>query len=615
MTTPRAALPSLRAFLGSIACRATTSTSTNLGLHSLEGALTESDQDVQDVVNAIVTALDPIGARAVTSDSDATGATFQAALTAAALVGGKVVLKPGTHVITTDVTGASNVVVEFMPGAVLDISSTKTVTLAGPVVAAGAKTLAKGLGTLTVGFQRNAATQPALIKIMRLGDSMTGSGVTVDAYCQGYGVELQRLLRASRDDIQWIGNQWAMPYQTYRGIDGYHEGHPGYLIEELTSGRLADSNTGYPGWVATAGQPDVVVVSAGTNNWPTDTAAQCLTKMGTLLDTIRSTSPQAHIVVWSPPPSPNVTYDAVRVTYVAGLEEVARSRGASYVDAGSEITKGDKQAADSPAFTHPNVEGHAKIGRAIADHLERFVLPAPRGRAWPRSYRLRAAQASISFAGGAGDYVRITESTLEPVNSSNFSVAVSARMSALGSSTLYSICGYGNDYTEGFLLAQYNGTCTVYFGSGAPKLSQVASSFTVNTWHRILLHYDATAQILSLWIDGTFRYRATAVTLSHAVTGRVFALGAHSSVNAITGIVQQLSVCRGSSVPSFANARAYVERDYYEGLTLPGRTAHYPCSEGSGTTTASDMGGATSAAFGGSAGWSASGAVPTPWDG
>jgi lysophospholipase L1-like esterase len=65
--------------------------------------------------------------------TSADAANIQAALTAMAAVGGKVVLKAGTYSVTTDVTGASNVVVEFMPGAILDVSSTKTVTLAGPV--------------------------------------------------------------------------------------------------------------------------------------------------------------------------------------------------------------------------------------------------------------------------------------------------------------------------------------------------------------------------------------------------------------------------------------------------------------------------------------------------
>ncbi len=66
MTTPRAALPTLRAFLGQLALVKTTAVSTYRSLFSLEGGLTQNDTDVSDVVNALVTAVDAIGAETVT---------------------------------------------------------------------------------------------------------------------------------------------------------------------------------------------------------------------------------------------------------------------------------------------------------------------------------------------------------------------------------------------------------------------------------------------------------------------------------------------------------------------------------------------------------------------
>lgn len=56
MAAPTAA--SLRALVGLLGCSATTSTSTNRGLRSLQGAQAASDVDVQSVVNALVDALD-----------------------------------------------------------------------------------------------------------------------------------------------------------------------------------------------------------------------------------------------------------------------------------------------------------------------------------------------------------------------------------------------------------------------------------------------------------------------------------------------------------------------------------------------------------------------------
>lgn len=61
MTIPRTSNPTLRSYLGALSSQKTTSTSTNRGLYSLQGGLTENDQAVEDVVNAIVTEVDAMG--------------------------------------------------------------------------------------------------------------------------------------------------------------------------------------------------------------------------------------------------------------------------------------------------------------------------------------------------------------------------------------------------------------------------------------------------------------------------------------------------------------------------------------------------------------------------
>jgi len=58
MTTPRASLPSLRAYLGAIALSKTSATSVHRALYSLQGGLTQNDTDVRDVVNALVASFD-----------------------------------------------------------------------------------------------------------------------------------------------------------------------------------------------------------------------------------------------------------------------------------------------------------------------------------------------------------------------------------------------------------------------------------------------------------------------------------------------------------------------------------------------------------------------------
>lgn len=66
MTVPRASIPTLRSYLGALSSQKTTSTSTNRGLYSLTGGLTENDQAVEDVVNALVEVVDAMPEETIT---------------------------------------------------------------------------------------------------------------------------------------------------------------------------------------------------------------------------------------------------------------------------------------------------------------------------------------------------------------------------------------------------------------------------------------------------------------------------------------------------------------------------------------------------------------------
>lgn len=66
MTTPRAALPTLRAFLGALTTRESAATTTNRGLAVLTGALAEGDVAVQDAINALSTIVDAMPEETIT---------------------------------------------------------------------------------------------------------------------------------------------------------------------------------------------------------------------------------------------------------------------------------------------------------------------------------------------------------------------------------------------------------------------------------------------------------------------------------------------------------------------------------------------------------------------
>lgn len=242
--------------------------------------------------------------------------------------------------------------------------------------------------------QRTLQSLSRPIKVMALGDSTTG-GTAATTAAWTWRRQLQRLARAQRDDLLWIGTQSAGLLGYAEAVDPWHEGHPGYAIEQITSG--------YAGWVSTAGQPDLVIVSAGLNNFASDSSAVCLSKLSALLAQIRSTSPNAIVVVWSPPHSPTASPNEVtRNAVVAGLGAVVGLYGQrfSYIDAASQLdTKAHYVASDVPAWTHPNEAGYALIARAIWDHLVSKVLPPPTGNGCPRTRPRTILRGS---AGGAG---------------------------------------------------------------------------------------------------------------------------------------------------------------------------------------------------------------------
>ena len=468
------------------------------------------------------------------------------------------------------------------------------------------------------------------IRIMRFGDSMTGGdgAGSVGESSLAYGRQLQILLRRRRDDIQWVGSRWNQPDGPWDALDGWHEGHPGYTIEELRAGRVADGTTGYAGWVAITGQPDVTITSAGTNNFGTDSGATCLTKMGLLLDAMKATSPAAIHVIWSPPPPTASPNGVARTAFVAGLAALVASKGPNflYLDAGSLLdSKADMGFTDSPQWTHPNERGRWKLARSIANYLETNVLPPPTGEVWPRAYGLATAQGCAGFAGGAPARIYWTSTNADlDLGAGNWAVALQVYFTSLPAD-LRSLYGYGGVNPNQFLLCQINAACTIYVGGGAPVISALPNAFKVGAWQSVLVIYDAAATTLTLWIDGVLAYRKIGVAVPSHNTGEInagFGSNTNGGTPAIDGFLRNFKFCRGSSVPAWdagttagagAAQRRAAEAWHTNQENPPGVVASYPLSDAASPTT-SDIGNASSSAWGGTVTASAAGAIPTPWD-
>jgi len=235
-----------------------------VGQSGLAGEVADLRQDVEDAFQAFDD--DPqLGlylrtVRTVTpTGTSADAANWTAAGTAMAAVGGKIIAKAGTHSITSDVTIPSNVVVEFMPGAVLDIASTKTVTLNGPVDGVPGLT---GAGTFT--------PYPLAIYVNASTGSDGGLGTSGAPYkTLGKLASLLRGLRPSTAVHVYATGVFAEPLRvTWAGTTYVHctttTGRTGQLSG--ATARVQSTNT--PQQVTDSSLPASWAASASMSTWP-----------------------------------------------------------------------------------------------------------------------------------------------------------------------------------------------------------------------------------------------------------------------------------------------------------------------------------------------------------
>jgi lysophospholipase L1-like esterase len=119
------------------------------------------------------------------------------------------------------------------------------------------------------------------LRVMPLGDSITVGygGTTGDSYrvdLARYIVEVQQIGTAS-----YVGSQFSP--------SGYHEGHAGWRIDELTPY--------VPDWVAAA-DPDVVLLHAGVNDARAGATADVMAgRMADLLEAVIAAAPATRVIV------------------------------------------------------------------------------------------------------------------------------------------------------------------------------------------------------------------------------------------------------------------------------------------------------------------------------
>jgi lysophospholipase L1-like esterase len=195
------------------------------------------------------------------------------------------------------------------------------------------------------------AAQAAPVRIMPLGDSITGSPGCWRALLW------QRLRDAGQTNIDMVG---TLPAQGC-GVahDGDNEGHGGFLATNV-----ADQNQ-LPGWLS-ATRPDIVIMHFGTNDvWNNRPVATVLAAFGKLVDQMRASNPGMKVLVAKIIPM-NAGNCAACGQRVVDLNAAIPGWAASTSTAQSPVTVVDQwtgfsTATDTYDGVHPNASGDQKM--------------------------------------------------------------------------------------------------------------------------------------------------------------------------------------------------------------------------------------------------------------
>jgi lysophospholipase L1-like esterase len=240
--------------------------------------------------------------------------------------------------------------------------------------------------------------QAAPVKIMPLGDSITGSPGCWRALLWNM------LQNAGYTNIHFVGTLppqgCGIPY------DGNNEGHGGALATGIVSQNLL------PGWLA-ATNPDIVMMHLGTNDvWNGSfTTAQILAAYTTLVQQMRANNPAMKILVAQIIPM-NPSGCSYCAQGVVNLDAAIPAWATSLTTAQSPIVvvnqwTGFNDATDTVDGVHPNDAGNQKIASKWYPALTQFLTvtsspsptPTPSGTPSPTSSSTPSTSPSASPSG------------------------------------------------------------------------------------------------------------------------------------------------------------------------------------------------------------------------
>ncbi|URD51102.1 GDSL-type esterase/lipase family protein [Chroococcidiopsis sp. CCNUC1] len=214
---------------------------------------------------------------------------------------------------------------------------------------------------VTVDLNAGIATRTA--KLMPLGDSITYGFVSdVNPDSGGYRLKLSELLQANGISIDFVGSLSNGP-TTLRDKD--HEGHGGWTIDQI-DGKVNE-------WLNTA-QPDVVLLTIGTNDTYGDSVGQMSQELSNLIDKIVQYSPDTYVFVATIPPTNNQERVQKIAEYNAAIpgiveQKLAEGKKVKFVDMSSLTTDDISRPPDDNGL-HPTTTGYSKIASLWYEALQ-----------------------------------------------------------------------------------------------------------------------------------------------------------------------------------------------------------------------------------------------------
>jgi lysophospholipase L1-like esterase len=219
--------------------------------------------------------------------------------------------------------------------------------------------------------------------VMAVGDSITWGVTDIGFGRGGYRLPLFHLANQGSRLLTFVGSlndatetNVTVP-DMVDGVPfpGAHEGHPGWVIQQI-------SDT--IGAAVTANQPRIVLLMIGTNDMAADfDPPSAPTRLGKVLDEVARVDPSVSVVLAQITPSQDDGLNAKIETYNAAMPALVKAQN----DAGHHVSLVDMYSAfkaDSNYKTsllqntlHPNDAGYAKMAEVWYAGIEELLPKAP----------------------------------------------------------------------------------------------------------------------------------------------------------------------------------------------------------------------------------------------